>query len=144
MVHGLQRQVMFFLEQMLTGLYTTCFLAFSSCGLGRNFLEILNINEVTIVAGGQKEKKHYMLWSFDVAPVTVGRRACVPCANKFLLYCWETNSLIDMQGNEFDIGEEESAVFFMSSSEAYNRIMSLDGVYVSSERQIVPQLSVLK
>ncbi len=86
-------------------------------------MEILNINEVAIVAGGQKGKKHYMLWSFGVAPVTVGRRACVPCTSKFLLYCWETNSLIDMQGSEFDIGEEENSSFFISPTDAYNAIM---------------------
>lgn len=49
------------------------------------------------------------------------------------------NSLIDMQGSEFDIGEEESAVFFISSQDAYKKIMNLDGVYMSAERQIVPQ-----
>ncbi len=107
-------------------------------------MKILNINEVAIVVGGQESKKHYMLWSFDVAPVTVGRRACVPCTNKFLLYCWETMSFIDRHGNELDLGDDEDAVFFMSHSEAYNKIMSLDGVYVSSERQVVPLLHGVK
>ena len=107
-------------------------------------MEILNINEVAIVAGGQEGKKHYILWSFDVTPVTVGRRACVPCANKFLLYCWETNSLIDMQGNEFEFGEEENSSFFTSSTDAYNAIMKMGGTWIKSERQVVPQLSSLK
>ncbi len=94
---------------------------------------------MAIVAGGQPSKRHYMIWPFGVDPVTVGRRACVPCASKFLLYCWETGALVDMQGREFDLGDDENAEFFMSHSEAYNKIMSLDGVYVSAERQIVPQ-----
>ncbi len=102
-------------------------------------MEILNINEVAIVVGGQPSKRHYMIWEFEVGPVIKGRRLCIPCSTKCLLYCWETMSFIDRQGNEFDLGEEESAVFFMSSSEAYNRIMSLDGVYVNAEKQTVPQ-----
>lgn len=107
-------------------------------------MEILNINEVAIVVGGQPSKKHYMIWEFEVEPVIKGRRLCIPCSTKCLLYCWETGALVDMQGNEFDLGDDEDAVFFMSHSEAYNKIMSLDGVYVSSERQVVPMLHGVK
>lgn len=102
-------------------------------------VNLIDIKDAASVVGGQGRKNCYMIWDFEVEPVTLGRRACAPCTKKFLLYCLETNSFIDSQGKEFEFGEEEDAIFFTSQNEAYDAVTALGGVWVNSERQIVPQ-----
>lgn len=102
-------------------------------------MNLIDIKDLASVVGGQGRKKCYMIWDFEVEPVTLGRRVCVPCESKFLLYCLGTNSFIDAKGNELEWGEEESGFFFDSPTKAYEMIVALGGVHINSERQIVPQ-----
>ena len=107
-------------------------------------MNLIDIKDAASVVGGQGRKNCYMIWDFEVEPVTLGRRACAPCTKKFLLYCLGTMSFIDSQGKEFEFGEEADAMFFTSPNEAYNAITALGGIWVNSERQVVPPLSELK